>query len=88
MGKVRTERRAAAHGDPQQLLLPPSQRATRATSTRCLAGHGLLPVHYGGFLWRGLAAGKRALFYYNHALSALYDPNDAYVSNVLGWHHQ
>ncbi len=31
---------------------------------------------------------KRALFYYNHALSAPYDPNDAYVSNVLGWHHQ
>ena len=31
---------------------------------------------------------EAALFYYSHALSAPYDPNDAYVTNVLGWHHQ
>ena len=31
---------------------------------------------------------EEAPFYYNHALSAPYDPNDAYVCNVLGWHHQ
>jgi murein DD-endopeptidase MepM/ murein hydrolase activator NlpD len=28
---------------------------------------------------------KHALFYYNHALSVPYDPNDTYVSSVLGF---
>jgi hypothetical protein len=31
---------------------------------------------------------EAALFNYSHALSAPNDQNDAYVTNVLGWHHQ
>jgi hypothetical protein len=74
--------------DPQQLLLPASQRGDSSNF------HYALPA-MARYLCAMVAsysvrvspeeALKHALFYYNYALSVAYDPNDAYVSSVLGF---
>ncbi len=74
--------------DPQQLLLPPSQRADSSNFHYALPAMArylcAMVASFGVALPAGEAL-KHALFYYNHALSAPYDANDGYVANVLGF---
>ena len=74
--------------DPQQLLLPSSQRGDSSNFHYALPAMArylcTMVVSY-SVNFAPKEALKRALFYYNHALSVPYDPNDAYVSNVLGF---
>ncbi|HEY1296985.1 MAG TPA: peptidoglycan DD-metalloendopeptidase family protein [Chloroflexota bacterium] len=74
--------------DPQQLLLPPSQRDDSSNFHYALPTMARYLCTMVTSYSVGLApeeALKHALFYYNHALSVPYDPNDAYVSSVLGF---
>jgi murein DD-endopeptidase MepM/ murein hydrolase activator NlpD len=73
--------------DPRQLLLPPSQRADSSNFHYALPAMARYLCTMVASYSVGLppeGALKHALFYYNHALSVPFDPNDAYVSSVLG----
>jgi Peptidase family M23 len=74
--------------DPQQLLLPPSERADSSNfhlALPAMARYLCAMVASFGVTLSSDEALKRALFYYNHALVVAYDPNDAYVTSVLGF---
>ena len=74
--------------DPQQLLLPASQRADSSNFHYALPAMARYLCAMVASFGVGLPPGealKHALFYYNHALSVPYDPNDGYVANVLGF---
>ena len=75
-------RTATAAGQGAVAAAGLQQLSLRAT------GHGSVSVHDGGEFGIGSSrdeALRRALFYYNHARSVAYDPNDAYVNDVLGF---
>jgi murein DD-endopeptidase MepM/ murein hydrolase activator NlpD len=74
--------------DSQQLLLPPSQRGDSSNfhyALPAMARYLCTMVASYGVALSPEEALKHALFYYNHALSVPYDPNDGYVSSVLGF---
>jgi murein DD-endopeptidase MepM/ murein hydrolase activator NlpD len=74
--------------DPQQLLLPPSQRGDSSNFHYALPAMARYLCTMVASYSVGLPpeeALKYALFYYNHALSVPFDPNDAYVSSGLGF---
>ena len=74
--------------DPQQVLLPPSQRSDSSNFHYALPAMARYLCAMVASYSVGLPpdeALKHALFYYNHALSVPYDPNDSYVSSVLGF---
>jgi len=74
--------------DRQQLLLPASERADSSNfhfALPAMARYLCAMVAAFGVALPPDEALKRALFYYNHALSVSYDPNDAYVNSVLGF---
>ncbi len=74
--------------DPAQLALPASQRLDSTNfhyALPAMARYLCAMVAEFGVTMGPDGALKRALFYYNHALSVRYDSNDAYVNNVLGF---
>ena len=74
--------------DPTQLALPPSERFDSSNchyALPAMARYLCAMVASFGVSQAPPDALKRALFYYNHALSAPYDSNDSYVSSVLGF---
>jgi peptidoglycan LD-endopeptidase LytH len=74
--------------DPAQLLLPASERTDSSNfhfALPAMARYLCAMVASYGVALPPDEALKHAIFYYNHALSVPYDPNDAYVSNVLGF---
>jgi murein DD-endopeptidase MepM/ murein hydrolase activator NlpD len=74
--------------DPQQVLLPPSQRADSSNfhfALPAMARYLCTMVASFGISRSPDEALKHALFYYNHSLSVPYNPNDAYVASVLGF---
>ena len=74
--------------DPAQLALPPSERFDSSNfhyALPAMARYLCAMVASYGVSLAPPDALKRALFYYNHALSVPYDPNDSYVSSVLGF---
>jgi murein DD-endopeptidase MepM/ murein hydrolase activator NlpD len=74
--------------DPQQVLLPAAERADSSNfhfALPAMARYLCAMVASFGVTLPATEALKHALFYYNHALRVPYDPNDAYVSNVLGF---
>ncbi len=74
--------------DPAQLALPPSERFDSSNFHYALPAMArylcAMVASYGVSLAPSDAL-KRALFYYNHAPGVAYDPNDSYVSSVLGF---
>jgi hypothetical protein len=74
--------------DPSQLALPPAERFDSSNfhyALPAMARYLCAMVASFGVSQGPTDALKRALFYYNHALSATYDPKDSYVSSVLGF---
>lgn len=75
-------------GDPAQLALPPSERFDSSNfhyALPAMARYLCAMVASFSVTLPPQEALKRALFYYNHALSVPYDPNDTYVSSVLAF---
>src|SRR5579859_5160334 len=74
--------------DPAQIALPPSQRFDSSNfhyALPAMARYLCAMVTEFGVQFAPEEALKRALFYYNHALSVAYSANDAYVLSVLGF---
>jgi hypothetical protein len=74
--------------DPAQLALPPSERFDSSNfhyALPAMAGYLCAMVAAFGLNLPPQEALKRALFSYNHAFGVPYDPNDSYVSSVLGF---
>ena len=74
--------------DPTQLALPPSERFDSSNFHHALPAMARYLCAMVASFAVGVSAEdalKRAVFYYNHALSVPYDPNDSYVSSVLGF---
>jgi len=74
--------------DPAQLTLPPEERFDSSNfhyALPAMARYLCAMVASFGVAFPAEEALKRALFYYNHAASVPYDPNDSYVSSVLGF---
>ena len=74
--------------DPAQLALPPSERFDSSNfhyALPAMARYLCAMVAAFGLSLPPQEALKRALFYYNHVLGVPYDPNDSYVSSVLGF---
>src|SRR6266540_414208 len=74
--------------DPVELAKPPSQRLDSSNFLYALPAMDrylcALVAEFGIGLGPDEAL-RRALFYYNHARNVPYDPNDAYVRDVLGF---
>ena len=73
--------------DPVELSKPPAERRDSSNfhfTLPAVASYLCAMVAEFGFSSSPEDALKQALFYYNHALSVRYDPNDAYVGEVLG----
>ena len=73
--------------DPVELSKPPAERRDSSNfhfTLPAVASYLCAMVTEFGFSSSPEDALKQALFYYNHALSVRYDPNDAYVGEVLG----
>ena len=74
--------------DPAQLLLPASERDDSSNfhfALPAMARYLCAMVASYGVALPPEEALKHAVFYYNHALSVPYNPNDAYVNDVLGF---
>ena len=74
--------------DPAQLALPAEERFDSSNfhyALPAMARYLCTMVASFGVAFPAEEALKRALFYYNHAPSVPYDPNDSYVSSVLGF---
>ena len=74
--------------DPAQLALPPSERFDSSNfhyALPAMARYLCAMVAAFGVSLPPQDALKRALFFYNHAPSVPYDPNDSYVLSVLGF---
>jgi peptidoglycan LD-endopeptidase LytH len=74
--------------DPAQLALLPSERFDSSNYHHALpamSAYLCAMVAAYGTTMSPQEALKRALFYYNHALAVPYDPEDGYVSRVLGF---